>query len=281
MGNKYIGAHVSASGGVENAPINAHEINATAFALFTKNQRQWVAKDLTSGNVSLFKKNMVDNGFDSKYVLPHGSYLINLGNPDEEKREKSRNALVDELNRCKQLGLDKLNIHPGAHLNGFSTDECLNVISNEINKALEITSGVSVILENTAGQGSNLGFKFEHIKSIINNISDKSRVGFCLDTCHLFVSGYDIRTEVEYNRTMEELDSIIGFKYLKGVHLNDSKAELGSRKDRHHSIGEGFIGIDAFKYLMADNRFNDMPIILETIDEQIWAKEIALLKSFT
>ncbi|MGL1892570.1 MAG: deoxyribonuclease IV [Spirochaetaceae bacterium] len=277
---KYIGAHVSAAGGVENAPLNAHNIGAKGFALFTKNQRQWVAKDLTPENINNFKDNMNKYGYKPENVLAHGSYLVNLGNPDPQKREKSLNSLIGEIERCSLLGLDRLNIHPGSHLKLYSEDECLTVIADQVNTALEKTTGVSIVLENTAGQGTNLGYKFEHIKTIIDLVDDKSRIGFCLDTCHLFVSGYDIRTLDEYNKTMEALDSIIGFKYLMGVHVNDSKAELASKKDRHHSIGEGFIGVDAFKYLMADPRFDNVPMVLETIDDTIWDKEIELLYSF-
>lgn len=278
---KYIGAHVSAAGGVENAPLNASKIGADSFALFTKNQRQWVAKDLTEENICLFKKNMDEFGFTPDRVLAHGSYLINLGNPDSEKREKSLNSLIGEMNRCAELGLDRLNIHPGSHLKAYSEDECLKVIAEQLNLALEATTGISIVLENTAGQGTNLGYKFEHIKTLIDLIKDKSRIGFCLDTCHLFVSGYDLRTEEAYNKTMDELEAVIGFNYLMGVHINDSKAELGSKKDRHHSIGEGFIGVDAFKYLIKDKRFDGVPMVLETIDDTIWGKEIELLKSFS
>lgn len=278
---KYTGAHVSAAGGVENAPINAHNIGATGFALFTKNQRQWVAKDLTEENISAFKKNMEMYGYKPEHVLPHGSYLINLGNPDPEKREKSLKSLIGEMNRCKSLGLDRLNIHPGSHLKGFTEDECLEVIAGELNSALNATEGISIVLENTAGQGTNLGYKFEQIGQIISLIDDKTRIGFCLDTCHAFVAGYDLRTEEAYKETMDNLESAIGFKYLMGVHVNDSKADFSSKKDRHHSIGEGFIGVDAFKFLMADDRFNNIPLVLETIDDTIWDKEIALLNSFS
>jgi deoxyribonuclease-4 len=278
---KYIGAHVSAAGGVENAPLNASKLGAVGFALFTKNQRQWVAKDLTEDNIDKFKSYMEEFGYKPENVLAHGSYLINLGNPEAEKREKSLNSLISEMRRCASLGLDRLNIHPGSHLKGYTEDECLSVIAKEINKALDATDGVSIVLENTAGQGTNLGYKFEHIKTIIDQVEDKSRVGFCIDTCHAFVAGYDIRTKEAYNRTMDELEATIGFKYLMGVHVNDSKAELGSKKDRHHSIGEGFIGLDAFKFLMSDPRFNKVPMVLETIDDTIWDKEIELLKSFS
>lgn len=277
---KYIGAHVSASGGVENAPKNAKLIGAKGFALFTKNQRQWIAKDLSEDNISKFKEAMEIGGYKPEYVLPHGSYLVNLGNPDSEKRDKSRNSLISEIKRCKDLGLDRLNIHPGSHLKGYSESECLKVIANEINIALSETQDVAIVLENTAGQGTNLGYKFEHIRDIIDLIEDKSRIGFCLDTCHAFVAGYDIRTRDAYDKTMDELESIIGFKYLMGVHINDSKGELGSKKDRHHSIGEGYIGLEAFKFLMNDPRFDNIPMTLETIDDSIWDKEIELLYSF-
>lgn len=278
---KYIGAHVSAAGGVENAPINAHGIGATGFALFTKNQRQWTVKDLTEDNIEQFKVNLNKFGYQAENILAHGSYLINLGNPELEKREKSLNSLINEINRCGSLGLDRLNIHPGSHLNGYTEDECLEIIASGINSALEKTEGVSIVLENTAGQGTNLGYKFEHIRKIIDYIHDKSRIGFCLDTCHAFVAGYDLRTEDTYNDTMDLLESIIGFKYLMGVHINDSKADFASKKDRHHSIGKGFIGVDAFRFLMSDKRFDGIPMVLETIDNTIWDEEIRLLKSFT
>jgi len=292
---KYVGAHVSASGGVENAPINAQEIGATAFALFTKNQRQWVAKPLTLQSIDEFKINLENSGVKPEHVLPHDSYLINLGAPDSEKLEKSRNAFIDEIQRCEQLGLKLLNFHPGSHLQKISKRaknydelvkeaeyECLDVIAESMNLAIEATKGSDVVLviENTAGQGSNLGYKFEHLAYLIDKVEDKSRVGVCLDTCHTFTAGYDLRTKEAYDKTMDEFEKIVGFKYLKGMHINDSKPPLGSRVDRHHSLGKGEIGLDAFKFIMNDERMDNIPLILETIDESIWDKEIELLYSF-
>ena len=277
---KYIGAHVSASGGVFNAPLNAKEIGAKAFALFTKNQRQWVAKPLEEEIISQFKKNLDLAEILPRHVLPHDSYLINLGHPEEEKRQKSLAAFIDEVDRCNQLGLDRLNFHPGSHLKKISTEQCLEHISNSMNETLEKTKDVILVIENTAGQGSNLGFDFAHLGYLIDNSIDKSRVGVCIDTCHMFTAGYDIRTRESYDKTWNEFDDIIGFEYLKGMHINDSKPELGSHVDRHDSLGKGKIGLDSFRFLMNDDRIDDIPMVLETIDSDIWAEEIKLLYSF-
>ncbi len=277
---KFVGAHVSAAGGVFNAPLNAKAIGAKAFALFTKNQRQWKAKPLDEETITKFKKNLDEAEILPKHVLPHDSYLINLGHPEEEKRVKSLDAFIDELNRCEQLGLDRLNYHPGSHLKKISTEECLERISNSMNEAIQKTNNVKLVIENTAGQGSNLGFKFEHLAYLIENSIDKSRVGVCIDTCHMFTAGYDIRTREAYDKTWQEFDDIIGFKYLMGMHINDSKPDLGSHVDRHDSLGKGKIGLDAFRFLMNDERIDDIPMVLETIDESIWAEEIKLLYSF-
>ncbi len=276
---KFIGAHVSISGGVFNAPLNAEEIGAKAFALFTKNQRQWSARPLTEEAITKFKENLKKVGISPEHILPHDSYLINLGNPEEKKRRKSIEAFVDEVNRCYQLGLKYLNFHPGSHLRKVSEKECLKIITDSINEILERTKEVILVLENTAGQGSNVGYRFEHLAEIIDMVKDKSRIGVCLDTCHMFAAGYDIRTEKSYEKTMEEFDEVVGFKYLKGMHLNDAKSQLGSRVDRHHSIGKGNIGLDAFRFIMNDERLNNIPLILETIDPSIWAEEIKLLYS--
>ena len=277
---KFIGAHVSAGGGVENAPLNAKEIGATAFALFTKNQRQWVAAPLTEGSVSAFRKNCEAAGYSPDQVLPHDSYLINLGNPDPAALEKSRAAFLDEMQRCQHLGLNRLNFHPGSHLKQSSEDQCLRTIAESINIALDKTSGVTAVIENTAGQGSNMGHTFEQIASIIEHVEDKSRVGVCIDTCHAFTAGYDLRNRDDFEKTFLEFERLIGWKYLKGMHLNDSKKELGSRVDRHDSLGDGFIGIEPFRWIMKDPRFEGIPLILETPDETRWADEIKLLYSF-
>ncbi len=277
---KFVGAHVSASGGVFNAPLNAQKIGAKAFALFTKNQRQWKAKPLEQDVIDKFKKNLDLVEILPRHVLPHDSYLINLGHPEEEKREKSLNAFIDEVQRCQQLGLDKLNFHPGSYLKKITPQQCLDFIVESMNETLRVTKDVTLVIENTAGQGSNLGFDFKHLEYLISNSIDKSRVGVCIDTCHMFSAGYDIRTKEAYDKTWSEFDSIIGSKYLKGMHINDAKPDLGSRVDRHHSLGKGKIGIDAFKFIMNDSRMDNIPLILETIDDSIWKEEIELLYSF-
>lgn len=278
--SKFVGAHVSASGGVFNAVQNALDIGAKAFALFTKNQRQWAAKPLDDETVEKFKNALSASGILPRHILPHDSYLINLGHPEDEARTKSMDAFLDEVQRCEQLGLEKLNFHPGSHLGKISEDECLERIADAINKTIAQTNGVKMVIENTAGQGSNLGWRFEHLAQIIDKVEDKSRVGVCIDTCHMFSAGYDIRTREAYDKSWAEFDKIVGFNYLMGMHINDSKAKYGSHVDRHHSLGKGEIGLDAFRFIMNDERMDDIPLILETIDETIWKEEIALLYSF-
>ena len=276
---KYIGAHVSISGGVENAPVNAHRIGAKAFALFTKNQRQWVASPYSASNVELFRQRCQEYGYRADQILPHDSYLINLGNPDKDALEKSRAAFLDEMLRCEQLGLKLLNFHPGSSLKKVSDEECLTTIAESINITLDKTQSVCAVLENTAGQGSNLGFTFEQLAYIIDKVEDKSRVGVCIDTCHTFAAGYDIKSESGFQETFEHFDSVIGFKFLKGMHLNDSKKGVGSHIDRHELIGKGELGIETFRMLMKDARFDNIPLILETPDEENWVEEIKMLYS--
>ncbi|WFE83433.1 deoxyribonuclease IV [Parabacteroides chongii] len=274
---KYIGAHVSASGGVENAPLNANAIGAKAFALFTRNQRQWKSSPLTKKSISLFKERCEEFGYKAAHILPHDSYLINLGHPDLDGLQKSRDAFLDEMQRCEQLGLDRLNFHPGSHLNEISVDDCLARIAESINRTLEQTVGVCAVIENTAGQGTNLGYTFEQIAAIIDRVDDKSRVGVCIDTAHTLAAGYDIKTEQGFMETFRHFDEVIGFSYLRGMHINDSKKDLATRVDRHDSIGKGVMGMTTFQMLMQDTRFDDIPLILETPDESIWAEEISYL----
>lgn len=276
---KYVGAHVSISGGVENAPLNASRIGAKAFALFTKNQRQWAAAPYAEGQAELFRQRCQELGFTADHILPHDSYLINLGSPDKESLEKSRVAFLDEMARCEQLGLKLLNFHPGSSLKKVDDETCLATIAGSINLALEKTKGVCAVLENTAGQGSNLGYSFEQLAYIIDRVEDKSRVGVCIDTCHTFAGGYDIKSENGFQETFEYFDRIIGFKYLKGMHLNDSKKGIGSHVDRHEVIGGGELGLDTFRMIMRDVRFDGIPLILETPDEERWTEEIKLLYS--
>ena len=277
---KYLGAHVSAAGGVDNAPANALAIGATAFALFTKNQRQWVAKPLTAGEIDAFRKACDTCGYRPEQILPHDSYLINLGHPEEEALEKSRAAFLDEMQRCELLGLDRLNFHPGSHLQKITEEESLDRLAESINITLDKTRGVTAVIENTAGQGSNLGFRFEHLRYLIDRVEDKSRVGVCIDTCHAFAAGYDLRTPEACDATFAELERVVGFNYLKGMHLNDAMKILGSRVDRHTPLGEGMIGMECFRYIARDKRFDGIPLILETPDEERWGEEIARLKAF-
>jgi len=276
---KFIGAHVSAAGGVDMAVKRAYELEATAFALFTKNQRQWRAAPLTDETISAFRRACEQYNYGPEQILPHDSYLINLGHPVQEALEKSREAFLDEMTRCQQLGLTLLNFHPGSHLHQIEEEACLKRIAESLNIVLDQTEGVTAVIENTAGQGSNLGFRFEHLAAIIDGVEDKSRVGVCIDTCHAFAGGYDLRTEEECVKTFAEFERIVGFRYLRGMHLNDAKSAFNSRVDRHHSLGEGNIGRTVFSWLMKDPRFDGIPMILETINPDIWKDEIAWLKS--
>jgi deoxyribonuclease-4 len=277
---KYLGAHVSASGGVENAPVNAHNIGARAFALFTKNQKQWFANPLTKGSIAKFRENCEKFDFKPFQILPHDSYLINLGHPEKEQLEKSRVSFLDEIQRCEQLGLDRLNFHPGSHLRQISEEECLTRIAESINIILDKTNGVTAVIENTAGQGSNLGHTFEQVAFIIGKIEDKTRIGVCIDTCHAYTSGYNIKTTEGFASTFNLFEKTVGFKYLRGMHINDSKKELATRVDRHDNIGKGFLGEDVFRMVMNDSRFDNMPLILETPEESMWEEEIKRLYSF-
>lgn len=276
---KFVGAHVSAASGVDQAVLRAHEINATAFALFTKNKNQWQAPPLKLETIKQFKLNCKKYGYGKQQILSHDSYLINLGHPETEPLKKSRDAFLDEMQRCEQLGITLLNFHPGSHLNKISIDTCLARIAESINIALEKTNDVIAVIENTAGQGSNVGFKFEHLATIIKEIENKQRVGICLDTCHAFAAGYDLRTKEVCKNTFAEFNKIIGFQYLRAMHLNDAKSQFNSYIDRHQSLGQGNIGYTAFSYIMQDSRFDNIPLILETINPEIWSQEISWLKS--
>jgi deoxyribonuclease-4 len=276
---KYVGAHVSAEGGVQNAPVNASEIGAKAFALFTKNQRQWFSNPLSATSINEFRNNCEKYDYKPFQILPHDSYLINLGHPEKEPLEKSRKSFLDEMKRCELLGLDRLNFHPGSHLKAILIEECLKRIAESINISLDKTKGVTAVIENTAGQGTNLGHTFEQVKFIIDYVEDKSRVGVCIDTCHAYTSGYDVKTASGFKETFKKFGEIIGFEYLKGMHLNDSKKEFGTRVDRHENLGTGFLGDETFELIMNDDRFNNMPLILETPEESLWAQEIKKLYS--
>lgn len=275
---KFIGAHVSTASGVAEAPLRAREIGADAFALFTRNPSRWKSSPIPQAQSELFKQRCEELGYLPSVILPHDSYLINLGAPDEEKLAKSREAFLDELHRCEQLGLTMLNFHPGSYLGAIETDACLDLIADSINLALEQTTGVKAVIENTAGQGSNLGFELEQIARIISRVEDKSRVGVCIDTCHTFAAGYDLATAEGYEDFWKSFENVIGLDYLSGMHLNDSKKGLGSHVDRHELIGQGTLGNEFFKRLMTDPRVDNIPLILETPNESMWAEEISRLK---
>jgi deoxyribonuclease-4 len=275
---KYIGAHVSAAGGVENAPARAHEIGATAFALFTKNQRQWRSAPLTPSSIAAFRAECERLGYGAGQILPHDSYLINLGHPSAPELTRSREAFTDEMRRCEQLGIDRLNFHPGGTLGAISVEDCLDRIAESVNLALEATRGVIAVIENTAGQGSGVGHRFEHLARIIAGVSDKTRVGVCIDTCHAYTAGYDLRTAAACDETFAEFERVVGFKYLRGMHFNDTMKARGSHVDRHAPLGEGELGWECFRYIVRDARFDGMPLILETPDESRWPAEIAALK---
>ncbi len=278
---KYVGAHVSAEGGIQNAPINANAIGAKAFALFTKNQRQWIAKPLEKETIKSFKDNCAKFGFTKDVILPHDSYLINLGSPDDDGLAKSRAAFLDEVQRCEELDLKYLNFHPGSHLKKISEEESLAIVAESLNMTIKKTKNVVMVIENTAGQGTNVGYTFEHLAEIIDQIDNKERVGVCLDTCHMFASGYDIKDKENFDKNMNKFGKTVGFEYLKAMHINDCKSAFASRVDRHESLGKGSIGIDTFKFIMQDKRFEGIPLILETVDETIWDQEIKMLYSFT
>ncbi|AKO45381.1 deoxyribonuclease IV [[Haemophilus] ducreyi] len=278
---KYIGAHVSAEGGVENAVLRAVEIGGNAFALFTKNQRQWQAATLKAETIEKFKRFCQVHQFTADQILPHDSYLINLGHPELENRQKSVTAFIDEMQRVNQLGLKLLNFHPGSHLNKISERDCLAYIAESINIAIKKVPNVVAVIENTAGQGSNLGYRFEHLAEIIEQIEDKSRVGVCLDTCHLFSAGYDISSWQACEKTFADFDQIVGYAFLRGMHLNGSKTALGSRVDRHHCLRDGTIGTVVFEYIMQHHQFDHIPLILETIQPEIWAEEILFLRDLS
>lgn len=278
---KFIGAHVSASAGVSSAPVNAHAIGAQAFALFTRNPSRWKSPAISDAEAAKFKENCDNLGYTPDRILPHDSYLINLGAPDKQKLAMSRDAFLDEIRRCEQLGLTMLNFHPGSHLKQIEPEACLDLIAESINMTLDKTSGVKAVIENTAGQGSNLGYSFEQLAHIIDKVEDKTRVGICIDTCHAYSAGYDLATDEGYQKTWEDFDRIIGLQYLSGMHINDSKRPLDSRIDRHESLTKGTLGTRFFEMLMADRRLDGIPMILETPDEMLWAQEIQWLYSLT
>ena len=278
---KLVGAHVSAAGGVSKAPLNAAAIGAKAFALFVKNQLQWNAPPLSDKEADKFKKNCSELGYLPAHILPHNGYLTNLGSPDRAGLLKSRAAFLAEMRRCEQLGLVSLNFHPGSHKKLLSDDDCLKRVAESVDMSLDNTKGVCAIYEITAGQGGCVGHSFEQLARLIELASDRSRVGVCLDTCHMFAAGYDLRSTAAYTKTMKEFGSVVGFEFLKGMHLNDSRGRLGGHVDRHHNLGKGELGLGPFRMIMRDKRLDCLPLVLETSDQSLWEQEIAMLYSFS
>lgn len=276
-----IGAHTSAAGGVQNALLEGKSIGATTIQLFTSNQRQWQSRSLSQETIDAWKEALVKTGL--KEVMSHDSYLINLGAPDPEVLVKSRHAFREEIIRCLQLGLSYMNFHPGSALTQ-SREACLDRIVESLLEVQDLFTGkepLRLLLETTAGQGSTVGSSFEELAYVLDRVQKKVPVGVCIDTCHIFVAGYDIRTKEAFSRTIDQFDEIVGLKNLYAFHLNDSQKDLGSRVDRHADLGKGTIGIECFKCLMQDARLAHMPKYLETPGGlEVWEKEIALLRSF-
>ncbi len=273
-----IGPHTSIAGGVHNAVIQAAELGANAFGMFTKNQRQWKTKDLEKDSIALFKSTMAEKGFMAQQVLVHDSYLINLGNPDHEKRKKSLDAFIDELRRVEQLGLSLLNFHPGSHLGLIDAKESLSLVAQNLDIALSETDHAIAVIENTAGQGTNLGSSFEELAYLFEQCTNRERIGFCIDTCHAHAAGYSLGSPEEFDTAIERFDTLIGLPRLKGMHLNDAKSDAGSHLDRHASLGMGSIGWPTFEHIASDPRFENMPLVLETVDSTLWKDEVAHLR---
>ncbi|KAF2151162.1 AP endonuclease [Myriangium duriaei CBS 260.36] len=287
-GHKYIlGAHVSAAGGVDKAVNNAVHIGANSFALFLKSQRKWANPPLEDSVADTFHACCGTHSYaQSKHVVPHGSYLVNLAHTDKERTEQAYGAFIDDLKRCERLGIGLYNFHPG-NVQGVTRGEAIRHLAGNLNRAHKETKSVVTLLENMAAGGNVLGSTFEDLAETIELVEDKSRIGVCLDTCHAFAAGYDLRTKEALERTLEKLDKIVGLKYLRALHLNDSKAPFDSRRDLHANIGTGFLGLRAFHGVMNETRLEDLPIVLETPIEVydddgnpgIWAREIKMLES--
>ncbi|KAI9329742.1 apurinic/apyrimidinic endonuclease Apn1, partial [Obelidium mucronatum] len=281
---KWVGPHASAAGGPANAVGYTSRVGGRAFALFLGSQRKWERPPLTDAAVAAFKQQCADNNFNKAHIVPHGSYLINLGNPDAEKRKKGLDAFLEDVSRCERLGIELYNFHPGSTVGECSIEHSISLIAEGINEAIAKTPSVILVIENMAGQGNTVGRTFEELRQIIDLVENKERVGVCLDTCHLFASGYDIRTAEKFDGVMKDFDRIVGLQYLKAMHLNDSMTDLNSGKDRHDHIGNGKIGLEAFRFIMNDDRFNSMPMVLEVpVDPKteiaIYTREINLLYS--
>lgn len=273
-----IGAHTSAAGGVFQALIHGKRIGATTIQLFTANQKQWTPKVLTDEMVAKWQETLMQTGLQE--IMSHDSYLINLGCPDLDNLTKSRTAFALEIDRCLRLGITYLNFHPGAALTQ-SVEGCLDRIVESLRlvKPALKQGNLRLLLEATAGQGSTVGWRFEELAYLIQRLQDDIPIGVCIDTCHIFAAGYDLRTPEACDATLKEFDRIVGLQHLYALHLNDSLKPLGSRVDRHSSLGQGYIGLEAFRYLMCDPRTAYLPKYLETPEPEKWPEEIQLLRS--
>lgn len=275
-----IGAHTSAAGGVHNALLQGREIGATTIQLFTSNQKQWKGREITDEMAQLWKDTRKETGL--KKIMSHDSYLINLGSPNEELLEKSLEAFRSEIERCHKLEIDLLNFHPGAATTS-TVEECLDQIVSSLKTCEKLCAKGStrLLLETTAGQGSSVGHKFQHLAYILEGVKGIIPIGVCIDTCHIFVAGYDIRTKEGWQATLEEFDRIIGLKHLYAFHLNDSMKPFNSRRDRHAHLGAGEIGMESFQFLMHNEHTREIPKYLETPEgPPVWKEEIALLRKF-
>ena len=275
-----IGAHTSTAGGVHNALLEGQKIGATTIQLFTSNQKQWKGREITEDIIDLWNAVRKETGL--KKIMSHDSYLINLGSPKEDLLEKSHEAFRKEIERCHKLEIDFLNFHPGAATTS-TVDECLDQIIKSLKKFEKLCAKgpTRLLLETTAGQGSSVGHEFEHLSTIIDEVKGIVPIGVCIDTCHIFAAGYDIRTPKAWDITLEEFDAVVGLKHLYAFHLNDSMKPLASRRDRHAHLGAGEIGIEAFKYLMKHPKLREIPKYLETPKgPPVWIEEIALLRKF-
>ncbi|MFQ6616403.1 MAG: deoxyribonuclease IV [Fidelibacterota bacterium] len=274
-----LGAHVSAAGGVHNAPKRGTDIGADAIQIFTANQNQWFPKQPSEEDTAQFREEMKRE--PPRVCVSHASYLLNMGSPENKKLTMSRSAFLAEIDRCDACGIPYFMFHPGSHM---KTDEasCLACIAESIDYCLEKRPGsrVGILVENTAGQGSTVGYTFEHLAFLIEQVQYPDRVGICFDTQHAFAAGYDIRTEKGWNDTLKHFDQTVGLDRIKAVHINDSKRELGSRVDRHENVGKGLLGMETFWCLVNDDRFREIPMILETpaSDPSTYAEELVLLK---
>ncbi|AFN84125.1 DNA lyase/endonuclease 4 [Encephalitozoon romaleae SJ-2008] len=269
---KLIGAHLSISKGIHTIQAQMESLGLDTCAIFLKSQRRYLAPPMREGVAEMFKARVLH----PEMIVPHGSYLINFGNPSLV--DKSMECLVDDLERCRSLGIKMYNMHPGSDKTRDKTG-CLRSISHNINKALSRVQDITILIENMAGQGNVVGSTFEELRDIIEKVEERERIGICLDTCHLFGAGFDITTEERFAEVMERFDRIIGLKFLKAMHINDSKEALGSRKDRHESIGKGMIGGKAFRFIMNSGVFDNIPLILETPDPGKYKEEAGFLRN--